>query len=86
MSEEMDQGAWIEKWADSIEALGLSPIALPLLHVAQAFGFLGSQALLIVQPLTMGIVNEATFERTVTLLESPALLGELRAHLEGEGS
>jgi hypothetical protein len=82
----IDQGTWIEEWAARIEALGLSPLALSLLHVAQAFGFLGSQALLIVQPLTMGIVSETTFERTVALLESPDLRGELRARLEGERS
>jgi hypothetical protein len=83
---EIDWGTWIEEWAKRIEALGLSPLALALLHVAQAFGFLGSQALLIVQPLATGVVSETTFERTVALLESPELLGELRARLEGERS
>ena len=86
MNGEIDRGTWVREWAERIETLGLSPLALSLLHVAEAFGFLGSQALLIVQPLTMGIVSETAFERTVTLLESPDLLGELRAHLEGEGS
>jgi hypothetical protein len=83
---EIDRGTWIGEWAERIETLGLSPLALVLLHMAQAFGLLGSQALLIVQPLATGIVSETTFKRTVALLESPELLGELRAHLEGKGS
>ena len=86
MSEETDRGTWIEEWAGRIETLGLSPLALSLLHVVEAFGFLGSQALLIVQPLATGVVNDVTFDRTVALLDSPELLGELRARLEGEGS
>jgi hypothetical protein len=86
LSEETDRGTWVGEWADRIEASGLSPIALLLLHVGQAFGFLGSQALLLVQPLVMGVVSDVTFERTVALLDSPELLGELRARLEGEGS
>ena len=86
MNGEIDRRTWIEEWAERIETSGFSSLALALLHVAQAFGFLGSQALLIVQPLATGVVSETTFERTVALLESPELLGELRARLEGEGS
>ena len=64
--------------------MGLSSIVLPLVDIAHTFGFLGSQALLIAQPLASGIVNNVTFERTVTLLDSPELLEQLRACLEGE--
>ncbi|MEE8391859.1 MAG: hypothetical protein V3S14_13830 [Anaerolineae bacterium] len=86
MSRETEQQAWVEAWARRIDALGLSPIVLPLLDVAHTFGFLGSQALLIAQPLAAGIVNNATIERTVTLLDSPELLDQLRAYLEKEES
>lgn len=86
VSKETEQRAWVEAWARRIDALGLSPIVLPLLDVAHTFGFLGSQALLIAQPLAAGIVNNATIERTVTLLDSPELLDQLRACLEKEES
>ena len=85
MSDEGESIAWIESWAERIDRSGLSPIALPLLHIAETFGFLGSQALLIAQPLAAGIVNKATYERTVTLLDSPELLEQLRKHLENGG-
>ncbi len=76
--------SWIETWARRIEALGLAPLVLPFIEAARAFGFVGSQALLFVQPLVAGIVNDASIEQTATLLESPALLERLRACLEGD--
>lgn len=79
-----EQQVWVEAWARRIDALGLSSIALPLIDIAHTFGFLGSQALLIAQPLASGIVNNGTIERTVTLLDSPELLDQLRTCLEGE--
>ena len=84
MSREAEQQVWVKAWARRIDALGLSSIVLPLVDIAHTFGFLGSQALLIAQPLASGIVNNVTFERTVTLLDSPELLEQLRACLEGE--
>jgi hypothetical protein len=75
---------WIETWAGRIESQGLSPVALLLLEIAHAFGFLGSQALLMAQPLITGMLNDSTIERTVALLESPELLEQLKACLEGE--
>jgi len=55
-----------------------------LLDIAHAFGFLGSQALLMAQPLMTGIVNETTIERTVALLDSSERLARLKVCLEGE--
>nr|HID15099.1 hypothetical protein [Anaerolineae bacterium] len=85
MNSEAERQAWIETLSRRIEALGLSPIVLSLIESAHAFGFLGSQALLMAQPLMTGIVNDATVERTVALLDSPELLEQLKAYLEGEG-
>jgi len=81
-----EQQTWVEAWARRIEALGLSPVALPLIEIAHAFGFLGSQALLMTQPLVTGIVNDATLEQAMALLDSPELLDRLRVCLEGEES
>ena len=76
----------METWARRIETLGLSPVALALVEIVHAFGFLGSQALFMVQPLVTGIVNDLTLERTATLLDSPELLDRLRGCLEEEES
>lgn len=84
MNGETERQAWVETWARRIEALGLVPLALPLVEIARAFGFLGSQALLLAQPLMAGIVNETALEQAATLLDSPELLEQLRVHLEGE--
>jgi hypothetical protein len=82
VSEEAESATWLENWAERIDRSGFSPIALPLLHIAEAFGFLGSQALLIAQPLAADIVNETTYERAVALLDDRELLERLRQHLE----
>ena len=84
MGNETGQQVWVETWARRINALGLSPVVLSLLDIAHAFGFLGSQALLMAQPLMTGIVNETTIERTVALLDSPERLARLKVCLEGE--
>ena len=84
MTSETEQLAWVETWARRIENLGLSPMAIPLLEVAHTFGFLGSQALLLIQPLMAGIVDDATLEQTIALLDSPELQDRLRAFLKGE--
>lgn len=86
MSRDTEQQAWIETWARRIETLGLSPVALALLEIAHTFGFLGSQVILIAQPLMTGIVNDTTLERAVNLLESPEMLERFRVCLEGGGS
>jgi hypothetical protein len=83
VSRDTQQQAWIETWARRFERLGLSPVALVLLEIARAFGFLGSQVLLVAQPLVTGIVNDTTLERAVDLLESPEMLERFRVCLEG---
>lgn len=83
MSRDTEQQAWIETWARHIEILGLSPVALALLEIAHTFGFLGSQVLLVAQPLMTGIVSDTTLERALDLLESPEMLERFRVCLEG---
>ena len=82
VSNETKQQAWVRTWARRIETVGLSPVVLPLLDVVQALGFLGSQALLLIQPLVKGIATDNTLERTMALLDNPELLEQLRARLE----
>lgn len=82
VSSETEQQAWVETWARRIETLGLSPVVLPLLDIVQALGFLGSQALLLVQPLVTGIMSDTALEQSMALLDNPELLERLRACLE----
>ena len=82
VSSETEQQAWVETWARRLETLGLSPVVLPLLDIVQALGFLGSQALLLVQPLVTGIMNDTALEQSMALLDNPELLERLRACLE----
>ena len=83
---EMEQQGWIEAWARRIEALGLASLVLPFIDTAQAFGFLGSQALVLTQPLATGFVSDEALDKAVTLLNDPGLLEQLRSSLSrGEG-
>jgi len=84
MNRKEEQQMWVETWARRIESQGLSPVALLLLETARAFGFLGSQALLMAQPLMTGILNDSTIEQTIALLENPELLEQLKVCLEEE--
>lgn len=86
MNSETEGQAWVETWAERIKALGLAPLALPLIEIACAFGAIGSQALLLAQPLMSGLLNETTFEQAASLLDNPELLERLRGHLEEERS
>jgi hypothetical protein len=81
MTQEEEQKAWIAEWSRQIATAGLSPIAAPLLDVAQAFGFLGSQMLLLIQPLASESALSSTLERITLLLDDPELLNLLQTHL-----
>jgi hypothetical protein len=83
---EMEQQGWVEAWARRIEALGLTSLVLPFIDTAQALGFLGSQALVLTQPLAAGFVSDEALEKAMTLLNDPGLLEQLRSSLsKGEG-
>ncbi len=88
MKKEEEQTAWVADWARQITASGLSPIAAPLLDVAQTFGFLGSQMLLLMQPLATYLTTESALpsalDRITTLLDDPELLNLLQVHLTEE--
>ena len=80
---EAEQSMWVEALARRIEAVNLSPVALPFLDLIPALGFLGSQVLVMVRPLTTGIVDDTSFEHAMALFEDPELIEQLRSHLEG---
>jgi hypothetical protein len=78
-----EQLDWVDKLARRIEQKGASSLALLLIEVARPFGFLGSQALLMAQPLLTGIIGNTTVEQATVLLDDPELLNRLSATLEG---
>jgi hypothetical protein len=80
---EAEQLDWIDQLAGRIEQGGGTSLALLLIEVARPFGFLGSQALLMAQPLLTGIVDSTTVEQATILLDNPELLSRLSATLEG---
>jgi hypothetical protein len=81
---ETEQQAWVEIWGKRIKALGLSSAALSLLETIRALGFLGSQALLMTQPLVTDVANDRRLKRTMAMLDDPELLDQLRVSLERE--
>lgn len=80
MNGKQEQQAEIDRWAKLIELRGLSPLALPLLDLADAFGFLVSHAFLAVEPLMRG-TSVDTFGRPAALLSRPELRQQLRNRL-----
>ncbi|MEA3339674.1 MAG: hypothetical protein U9R15_06880 [Chloroflexota bacterium] len=84
MKSELNQPAWVERWARRIEALGLSPALIALIEIARPYGFLGSQALLVAQPLMMGIADSARLGQVLTLLDDAEMLERLKMRLEGK--
>jgi len=75
---------WIETWFTRIEGLGLSSLVFPILELARAFGCLGSQTLLLVQPFVTGIISDATFSKTVEILEDPEFHQQLTDYVESK--
>ena len=84
MNSEVEQLIWVENWAGHIKAKGLSPLALALIEIARPFGFIGSQALLMAQPLLNGVIDDNVLEHTTGLLDNPDLLDRLTTCLEGD--
>ncbi len=84
MKSELKQSAWVETWVRRIEALGLSPALIALIEIARPYGFLGSQALLVAQPLMMGVADSTRLGQALTLLDDAEMLERLKMRLEGK--
>ena len=83
MNSEAEQSDWVNELARRIEQRGISSLALTLIEIIRPFGFLGSQALVMAQPLLTGIVDDTTVQQATILLDNPDLLNQLSATLEG---
>ena len=81
-SEQAGQEQWLDHWAERIHRSGLALVALPLLEIGRGMGFLASQVLLLIQPVLGGLVDVASIDRYVTLLEDPLAIEELIERIE----
>ena len=80
------QKAWVEAWAGDIESVGLSTLAVPLLEFVRSFSVLVSHAMLLVQPLLIGIVDDSVLQRVMVFLDAPELQEQLMSCLKGKES
>jgi hypothetical protein len=83
LNSEAEQLDWVDKLAGRIEQRGASSLALLLIEIARPLGFLGSQALIVAQPLLTGIIDNTKVEKAAVLLDNPELLNRLSTTLEG---
>jgi hypothetical protein len=82
MDRGQEQRAVVDRWAKAIESCGLSPLALSLLEMVDAFGFLGSQVLVAAEPLMRDITSRE-IDQTGHLLSQSELREALRNRLIG---
>jgi hypothetical protein len=61
----------VELWAQRIEQTGLTPVAVPLLEIARALGFVAGQLLLLGEPILAGSSARGGLRRAVEWLEEP---------------
>ncbi len=76
-SEHLTTSTKLTRWANQLEARGLTPIAIPLLDVLQVWGFVGGQLLWMLAPL----FGQSSLASLAEILEEPETLGELQAQL-----
>jgi hypothetical protein len=72
----------LDQWAERIHRSGLTVVAVPLLEIGRGLGFLASQALLLAKPLLASLVDDASIDRYVTLLDDPDALEKLIERVE----
>lgn len=67
----------IEVWARRMRETGLTPILLPILELARAFGPLASQVLLLGEPLLADQVGRGPLRQMARWLSDPAQVNRL---------
>ena len=76
----------IDDWAARLERWGLTPVAPFLLETLRPLGFIGSQAMLIGQPLLTLFMDASSIEQVSSLLDDPDALGQIERRLTDTGS
>lgn len=76
----------IDEWVARLQRWGLTPIAPFLLQTLQPLGFLGSQAMLLGQPILTLFMDASSLEELSSLLDDPDALGQIERRLTDTGS
>ena len=75
-------GSKLEAWVRRVENAGWTPVVMPLLELARAFGLLASQVILIGQPLFRGSASEVTLQEMSEWLADPDKVEQLIERFE----
>jgi hypothetical protein len=76
-AEHVTTSTTLTRWANQLEARGLTSLAIPLLDVLKVWGFVGGQLLWMLAPL----FAPSSLASLAEILEEPEMLGELQAQL-----
>jgi hypothetical protein len=76
----------IDEWVARLERWGLAPVAPLLLQTLQPLGFVGSQVMLVGQPLLTLFADAPSLEELSSLLDDPDALDQIERRLTDAGS
>jgi hypothetical protein len=72
-------------WIDRFQRWGLSAVAPMLLDALRPLGLIGSQLIIMAQPVLTSFVSTAQIDQFTALIEDPDRLARLRRAIEAEG-
>lgn len=84
MSLHPEQEIMIHQFANTLTQRGLREVALVMLHASQPLSFIGGQFLWIAQPALSIVFPKQQLAQVALLLEEPAAVQCLIAHLQAE--
>lgn len=79
--DDIQRAQLIDQWAAQLERWGLAPAAPALFEMLRPFGFLGSQALLVGQPLLSLLVDDQAIQGLSALLDDENALEQIERRL-----
>ena len=82
VNDQTTRSIWIQSWAKRIKSWGLSSMAVSLLESIHPLSLLGSQTLLLAQPLLGGLIDDTSLERAIALLDDTTVQDQMKSYLE----
>lgn len=83
---QVEQEQIIQRWARWINRVGLATVAIPLIEIGRAWGFLGAQTLIIAQPILGLVLDGRTIGNYAALLENPNAMNLFIERVEQEAA